>query len=63
MVTYQYRCGQCAAHFEAKQRMTDPPYTDCTQCEGKVHRLITGVAFQLIGRGWHVNDYTRRGIK
>ena len=42
MPTYEYRCQKCGHLFEISQGINDPPLKHCSQCEGKVHRVITG---------------------
>lgn len=58
MPTYEYKCTVCAHQFEAEQRMSDSPLTDCPQCQtGKVRRVISGgagIAFK--GTGFYIND-------
>ena len=33
MPFYEYRCGSCGHEFEAMQKMSDAPLTDCPGCE------------------------------
>lgn len=42
MPTYEYKCDSCGIKFEARQSINDDPITQCTRCNGKVRRLISG---------------------
>ncbi|AFV12450.1 putative regulatory protein FmdB [Thermacetogenium phaeum DSM 12270] len=44
MPTYEYVCERCGIRFERQQAVTEAPLTDCPECRGKVHRLISGGA-------------------
>jgi len=44
MLTYEYECEKCGVRFENRQSITDAPITECPECHGKVHRLISGGA-------------------
>jgi len=57
MPTYVYRCKDCEHQFEAFQRMSDEPLTDCPECKGQVARLLFPVGIMFKGSGFHVNDY------
>lgn len=54
MPVYEYKCAKCAREFEAEQRITEPPLTECVddKCKGNVHRLIPRTSFTLKGAGW-----------
>ena len=58
MAIYEYRCTACGHPFEAMQKMSDPPLTDCPEC-GKpaLQKLISAAGFQLKGSGWYVTDF------
>jgi putative FmdB family regulatory protein len=58
---YEYRCNACGHQFEASQRMSDPPLTECEVCSGEVARLLFAPAIHFKGTGFHNTDYgTRR---
>lgn len=57
MPIYEYKCDDCGSEFEATQGMDDPPLTECRQCSGGVHRLISFTSFTLKGRGWYSDGY------
>lgn len=44
MPAYEYRCEGCGAHFERRQKMSDPAIEACPQCGAAVQRLISGGA-------------------
>jgi putative FmdB family regulatory protein len=63
MPTYQYVCDACGKEFEAQQRMSDAPLTEC-QCgeKGQVRRLIgSGAGIIFKGKGFYETDYKRNG--
>jgi len=57
---YEYKCADCAKIFEAFQKISDDPLTECKFCGGSVERLISHTSFQLKGGGWYVTDYAKR---
>jgi putative FmdB family regulatory protein len=57
---YEYQCSKCGEVFEAFQRITDEPLSQCKFCQGKVEKLISQSSFQLKGSGWYLTDYARR---
>ena len=60
MPIYEYHCSKCG-DFEAMQKMSDKPLTQCPTCRRKVTKLISSTSFQLKGSGWYVTDYARKG--
>lgn len=57
MPTYVYECQKCSQVFEAEQRITEDPLTNCQCCEdGPVKRLIQPTAVMFKGSGFYVND-------
>jgi putative FmdB family regulatory protein len=59
MPIYEYHCSKCG-NFEAMQKMSDKPLTQCPTCRRKVTKLISATSFQLKGSGWYVTDYARK---
>ena len=57
MPIYEYECTKCGKMTEAIQRFSDPPLTNCSQCSGELHKLISMSTFHLKGSGWYVTDY------
>ena len=60
MPIYEYQCTKCGEIFEAFQKITDEPLTQCRFCQAKVEKLISHSSFQLKGSGWYLTDYARR---
>ena len=58
MPIYEYICHACGDEFEAIQKFSDNPLTQC-QCgkKGKVERKLSLSAFQLKGGGWYAQGY------
>lgn len=57
MPTYVYKCAHCGNTFEARQRMTDSPLTDCPECEeSALRRVINSVGVVFKGSGFYVTD-------
>lgn len=62
MPTYVYRCSECDTTFEAFQRITENPLTDCPNGHhGTVKRVIQPVGIAFSGSGFHINDYAPSG--
>ncbi len=58
MPTYDYKCNDCGYTFEAFQKMSDNPLTECPECKGNVKRMIgTGLAPIFKGSGFYETDY------
>ena len=58
MPTYEYACEACGNNWEAEQRITADPLTDCPACsQPKARRLISGSRFLLKGGGWYADGY------
>jgi putative FmdB family regulatory protein len=56
MPTYTYRCNECDHEFQARQRMTDDPLTECPVCKGRVRRVVSSVGVVFKGSGFYVTD-------
>lgn len=57
MPTYVYKCAHCGYMFEARQRMSDRPLTDCPNCdEDALRRVINSVGIVFKGSGFYVTD-------
>lgn len=56
MPTYGYQCTECKYEFSVFQNMKDDPIALCTQCSGKVKRLLYPVGIVFKGTGWYIND-------
>ena len=57
MPVYEYQCEQCGNVFEAMQKFSDAPLTECRSCGGPVKKLISQTAFSLKGGGWYQQGY------
>ena len=57
MPIYEYECTECGKHHEIMQKITDKPLTDCTECGGKMKKIISNTSFVLKGTGWYATDY------
>lgn len=56
MPTYHYRCSTCGHSFDAFQKFSEDPLTDCPECEGQVKRVIQPVGVVFKGSGWYITD-------
>ena len=56
MPTYGYQCTECKHEFSVFQNMKDDPIAICTQCSGRVKRLLYPVGIVFKGTGWYIND-------
>jgi putative FmdB family regulatory protein len=61
MPIYEYQCSECGNIEEALQKVSDAPLTTCTNCSGKLNKLISHSSFHLKGSGWYVTDYADKG--
>ena len=61
MPIYEYRCEKCDSHFEVIQKFSDKPLKFCSNCKGRLTKLISQTSFQLKGSGWYVTDYAKSG--
>ena len=59
MPIYEYRCDN-GHTFEAMQRMTDEPLTECEVCGAPVQRVFHPVAVHFKGSGFYTTDYGRK---
>lgn len=57
MPMYEYQCDACGVVFEARQKFSDPPLTECRSCGGAVKKLISQTGFALKGGGWYQQGY------
>ena len=63
MPLYEYQCIPTGKRFEAIQKFSDPPLTECPECGGEVKKLLSAPAIQFKGAGWYVTDYGKGGEK
>ncbi len=57
MPVYEYQCKDCGKVEEVFQKISDPVQTTCSNCKGRLSKLISQSAFHLKGSGWYVTDY------
>ena len=58
MPFYEYRCGSCNHEFEAMQKMSDAPLSDCPSCgQAELVKLVSAAGFRLKGGGWYETDF------
>ncbi len=58
MPIYAYACKQCNHEFDALQKVSDAPLTDCPECgEPALKRLLSAPRFRLKGQGWYETDF------
>ncbi len=58
MPLYEYKCDACNQVFEARQKFSDAPLTECKFCAGSVKKLISQTGFALKGSGWFDQGYS-----
>lgn len=61
MPVYEYQCNDCGIVFEARQKFSDAPLTECRECGGSVKKLISLGGFALQGGGWYQQGYNASG--
>jgi putative FmdB family regulatory protein len=54
---YEYQCDECGASFEAFQKMSDDPLTECEKCGGSLRKVLHPVAIHFKGSGFYTTDY------
>ena len=58
MPIYEYVCDQCGHEFDALQKMSDPPLSNCPACEKEaLKKKISAPGFRLSGSGWYETDF------
>ena len=58
MPMYEYKCRECELVFEARQKFSDAPLTECKSCSGAVDKIISQSGFALKGGGWYDQGYS-----
>jgi len=56
MPTYEYRCEN-GHTFEALQKFSDDPLTECEVCGAPVQRVLHSPAVHFKGSGFYTTDY------
>ena len=57
MPMYEYKCQTCGLVFDARQKFSEAPLTECRECDGTVAKLISQTGFALKGGGWYDQGY------
>ena len=57
MPLYEYQCESCSLQFEVRQKFSDEPISNCSDCGGSVKKLISQAGFALKGGGWYQQGY------
>ena len=55
-----YSCKKCEENFEALQKVTDEPLTECEKCGGTVEKIFNKMTFHLYGPGFYTTDNKRK---
>jgi len=63
MPIYEYRCSACGHQIEVIQKMGQRPLRKCSECSGRLEKLISRAAFLLRGGGWYAEGYAKDGGK
>ena len=59
MPIYAYKCADCGHAFDALQKISDAPLTECPNCHAPaLHKQLTAAGFQLKGNGWYATDFS-----
>ncbi len=64
-MTYDYVCTACGHAWEAEQRISEAPLTDCPACASATakRQISGGQGFILKGGGWYSDLYSSSGGK
>lgn len=60
MPIYEYKCKDCGAHVERRQKVSDDPLKTCESCGGAMEKQWSRTGFQFKGEGWYVTDYSAK---
>lgn len=64
MPIYEYRCSDCGHEFEALQKISESPLSECPACHApSLRKKVSAAGFQLKGSGWYVTDFRNSGAK
>lgn len=64
MPIYEYQCKACGHKFEAIQKISDAPLSDCPSCSNpELKKLVSAAGFRLKGSGWYETDFKSGGKK
>jgi len=58
MPIYEYQCGDCGHIFDALQKISDDPLSQCPECDkDALKKLLSAPKFRLKGGGWYETDF------
>lgn len=58
MPIYEYECKECGHAFDALQKISDEPLSDCPDCGiSSLRKLVSAPNFRLKGSGWYETDF------
>jgi putative FmdB family regulatory protein len=58
MPIYEYQCQSCGHEYEALQKLSDAPLTECPACkQPSLAKKISAAGFRLKGGGWYETDF------
>lgn len=64
MPIYEYHCDACDHEFDALQKLSAAPLTDCPACAAPaLRKKLSAAAFRLKGSGWYETDFKQSGRK
>ena len=62
MPIYEYECRECGYRQDVLQKMSDPPLSDCPECnQAGLKKLVSAPHFRLKGSGWYETDFKNSG--
>ncbi|MFN0100517.1 MAG: FmdB family zinc ribbon protein [Bryobacteraceae bacterium] len=61
MPLYEYRCLNCSATFEVRQKFSDEPVATHADCGGQGLRLLSAPQLHFKGTGFYITDYGKGG--
>jgi putative FmdB family regulatory protein len=60
MPIYEYRCEACGHEYEALQKISDAPLTECPECgKPELKKVLSAAGFRLKGGGWYETDFKK----
>ncbi|SJM94672.1 Regulatory protein, FmdB family (fragment) [Crenothrix polyspora] len=58
MPIYEYQCQSCGHAYEALQKLSAEPLTQCPACnKPDLVKKISAAGFRLKGAGWYETDF------
>jgi putative FmdB family regulatory protein len=59
--TYEYRCADCANHYETREGFDAPSTQACPRCGGRAKRVLFAPPIVFKGSGFYVTDSRKNG--